>query len=71
MGVFLGDSKNTSATTCALKMNYMMVKVLRPEAEAKFPSLKEKGFTLRHGLMSRRATFWSSVEVCASGCRSR
>jgi class 3 adenylate cyclase len=48
MGVFIGRSKNSSAAKCALRMKYTIETILRPRAEAKFPSLKEKGFVLRH-----------------------
>lgn len=48
MGVFVGDSKNTSAAQCALKMNYAVRKILKPKAEAKFPSLTQKGFKIAH-----------------------
>lgn len=48
MGVFAGDSKNSNAAKCALKMNYAVTKILRPKAEAKFDSLKTKGFTIQH-----------------------
>lgn len=48
MGVFVGKSKNTAATRCALKINYIVQHVLRPHAEAKFPSLKAKGFVIAH-----------------------
>jgi adenylate cyclase len=48
MGVFVGDAKNSTAAKCALQMNYIVTKVLRPKAEAKFPSLKEKGFAVQH-----------------------
>lgn len=48
MGIFIGDSKNSNAAECALKMNYVVTKILRPRAEEKFPSLVEKGFTIAH-----------------------
>jgi adenylate cyclase len=48
MGVFVGGNKNTSAAKCALRMNWALTKVLRPKAEAKFPSLKKSGFVLEH-----------------------
>jgi class 3 adenylate cyclase len=48
MGVFVGGSKNTNAAKCALKMNYTVLKILKPRAEAKFPSLKQKGFRIAH-----------------------
>jgi class 3 adenylate cyclase len=48
MGVFIGASKNSSAANCALKMNHVVTKMLRPKAEAKFPSLAKNGFLLAH-----------------------
>lgn len=48
MGVFVGGSKNTSAVKCALQMKYCVDNILKPKAEAKFPSLKEKGFVIGH-----------------------
>jgi adenylate cyclase len=48
MGVYVGERQNTRAVECALKMNHIVKKVLRPKAEAKFPSLKEKGFVIAH-----------------------
>jgi class 3 adenylate cyclase len=48
MGVFVGNNRNTTAAKCALQMNYVVTKVLRLKAEAKFPSLKEKGFPVQH-----------------------
>ena len=48
MGVFLGNSKHSSAASCALKMNHVVTKILRPKAEARFPSLVRNGFRLTH-----------------------
>ena len=48
MGVFVGENKNSAAAKCALQMNYIVTKVLRPKAEEKFPALKEKGFAVQH-----------------------
>jgi adenylate cyclase len=48
MGVFVGNAKNSSAAKCALNMHYVLTKILRPKAEAKFPSLKDKGFVIEH-----------------------
>lgn len=50
MGVFVGNSKNTSAAKCALKMNWVMSKLLRPRAEVSFPALRQQGFVLQHGV---------------------
>jgi uridylate cyclase len=65
MGVYVGDSKNSSAAKCALQMNYVVEKLLRPKAEEQFSSLKEKGFVIRHcvGVAS------SDVLVVRSGVR--
>lgn len=48
MGVFVGGSKNTSAAKCALQMNYVVTKSLRPKAEAQFSSLRTKNFAIKH-----------------------
>jgi adenylate cyclase len=48
MGVFVGGHKNSEAARCALRMNYVVDKILRPKAEAKFPSLVTKGFVIDH-----------------------
>jgi adenylate cyclase len=65
MGVFVGGSKNTAAARCALKMNFVLQNILKPQAEAKFPSLTQKGFTIAHcvGIHS------SSVLVVRGGVR--
>lgn len=65
MGIFIGDSKNSNAAECALKMNYLVTKVLRPRAEAKFPSLASKGFKLKHCVGVSR----SDVLVVRGGVR--
>jgi adenylate cyclase len=48
MGVYVGDGKNSAAARCALQMNFVVTQILRPAAEAKFPSLKQKGYVIRH-----------------------
>lgn len=55
MGIFIGDSKNSSAAKCALQMKYVVTKVLRPKAQDKFSSLSD--FTITHGVgIERRGT---------------
>ncbi len=44
MGVFIGDSKNTSAVDCALKINYAVFNILRPAIKAQYPN---SGFELK------------------------
>ena len=46
MGVFLGNNKNTSASTCALQMNYVVSKIIQPNLQTHFQSFKEAGFTI-------------------------
>jgi uridylate cyclase len=65
MGVFVGNSKNSSAANCALKMNHVVTKILRPKAEAKFPSLVKNGFRLAHCV----GIHGSSVLVVRGGVR--
>lgn len=65
MGVFIGDSKNSNAAECALKMNHLVTKILRPKAEAKFPSLVSKGFKIKHCVGISR----SDVLVVRGGVR--
>lgn len=48
MGIFVGSSKNSSAANCALKMNYVVSKILRPKAQAKFPSLVKNNLGIAH-----------------------
>ncbi len=45
MAVFTGDTKNTSAVRCALKLNFAVCKIVRPALKAQYPS---KDFTLNH-----------------------
>jgi adenylate cyclase len=48
MGIFIGDGKNSAAAKCALQMQYIVQEVLRPKAEAKFPSLVKERFKIEH-----------------------
>jgi adenylate cyclase len=65
MGVFIGGSKNSNAAKCALKMKYVVQETLCPKAEARFPSLKEKGFKIQHCV----GVAASDVFVVRSGVR--
>jgi class 3 adenylate cyclase len=49
MGVFIGDSKNTSAASCALKINHAVKKIILSKIEAKYPS-KDFSFNQRVGI---------------------
>lgn len=48
MGIFLGGFKNTNAATCALKMNYVTLKIIQPKVTNHFTSLRETGFKISH-----------------------
>jgi len=37
MGVFIGDSKNTSAVKCGLQINYVVTKMLQPAIAGRYP----------------------------------
>lgn len=63
MGVFIGSSKSTDAARCALKMNYVLTKMLRPQARAQFASLQN--FTLKHCV----GISWSDVLIVRGGIR--
>lgn len=48
MGIFLGDAKNSNAAICALKMNYVVSKIIQPTVNNYFTSLRETGFGISH-----------------------
>jgi len=37
MGVFIGDTRNTAAARCALKIKHAVVKIINPAIEARYP----------------------------------
>jgi len=49
LAVFYGDSKNTNAANCALKINYVVTKVIRPKFENKYDVVRDAGFKISHG----------------------
>lgn len=63
MGVFIGASKNSDAARCALKMNYVLTQMLRPQVSAKFTSMKS--FKIKHCV----GISWSDVLVVRGGIR--
>ena len=40
MGVFIGDSKNTSAVRCGLKINYAVKNIIQPKLKKQYPNTK-------------------------------
>lgn len=47
MAVFIGKSKNTSAASCALKINHAVVKIINPAIKAEFPKTQ---YSLKHSV---------------------
>lgn len=47
MAVFLGKSKNTSAASCALKINHAVVEIINPAIKAEYPKTQ---YTLKHSV---------------------
>jgi class 3 adenylate cyclase len=45
MSVFIGDSKNSTATRCALKINWAVKNIVQPAMEKQYPDTK---YTLNH-----------------------
>jgi class 3 adenylate cyclase len=45
MAIFTGNSKNTSAVRCALKINYAVCEIIRPALKAQYPN---SNFILKH-----------------------
>lgn len=67
MAVFIGESKNTSAARCALKINHAVVKILNPAIKAEFPKSE---YTLKHSvgvdtstLFVARTGIWGSNDL--------
>ena len=50
MGVFVGDLKNTNATTCALKINHVVTQIIKTKYENKYESVRDATFNIRHGV---------------------
>lgn len=49
MAVFIGDYKNTSATLCALQINYAVLQILNPQLQKEYPKTAA-GFQLKHAV---------------------
>ena len=48
MAIFIGESKNSGAADCALKIHHAVEKIVRPVVEARLPSLVNRGYGLSH-----------------------
>lgn len=45
MAVFIGDSKNTDAAKCALKINYAVTKIIKPAISARY---EKNTYVMKH-----------------------
>lgn len=50
LGVFIGDSKNSTAAKCGLQINYTVKNIIRTKFESKYDTVKNASFTIRHGI---------------------
>jgi len=50
LGVFIGDSKNSSATICALKIKHTIKEIIQPKFESKYASVRDASFSISHGV---------------------
>lgn len=48
MGVFMGDKKNTHATSCAREIFYTVERILGPKATEKFKSIRENDIKIKN-----------------------
>jgi adenylate cyclase len=48
MGVFLGDAKNSSATRCALKINWAFRNIIKPKFTNRYPATADGTYKLAH-----------------------
>lgn len=48
MGVFIGDSKNSSAAKCALQIHWVFLNIIKPKFEEKYTVLKNGTLQLAH-----------------------
>jgi class 3 adenylate cyclase len=49
LAVFHGESKNTNAVKCALKINHVVTKLIREKFEKKYEVVKNAKFRISHG----------------------
>lgn len=50
MGVFVGDSKNSSAVKCALQIKYTVRDIIRSKFESQYTSVKSASFRINYGV---------------------
>ncbi len=50
MGIFIDDSKNTNAVKTALKINYVVQKIIEPKVKTYFSSMRETSYVISHAV---------------------
>lgn len=55
MAVFIGDSKNTSAARCALKINWAVKNIIRPALNVQYP---KSSYVLKHVVGIDTSSLW-------------
>lgn len=56
MGIFIGDTQNTDAAKCALKMNNAVLKIIKPQVTKHFQAIQKDGFEISHCVGIDRST---------------
>ncbi len=55
MGVFIGDTKNSTAAKCGLRINYAVTKIVQPALEKQYPNAE---FKVKHTVGIDRSELW-------------
>lgn len=50
MGVFVGDTKNSSASICGREVHWAVRNIIHPAAHKKFQSIRDNNIEIRHGV---------------------
>lgn len=50
MGIFIGDNKNSAASICGREIHWAVRKIIQPQAEKKFASVRNNDIQIRHGV---------------------
>jgi len=59
MGIFKGETPNTSAVNCARKIDWIVEKVLNPKARTAFQSIRNNKLSIRHCIGIDTSDAWA------------
>lgn len=59
MGIFRGETPNTSAVNCARKMDWIVEKVLNPKVHTTFQSIRNNNLSIRHCIGIDTSEAWA------------